>query len=124
MVAMAHAEFEGKLRESGASSSRGGSSCFICSIWRLTWYPAKRRRRERRREGKKKTSSVVWAEEKPRILSVLKFDSEVQDPGRQKASEGGGKAGRDGPRKLFYFFIFSETWLGRLSKHVATVGPK
>lgn len=46
-----------------------------------------------REKKKKKTSSAVWAEEKPRILSVLKFDSEVQDPGRQKASgaEGEGR---------------------------------
>lgn len=35
----------------------------------------------------------MWAEEKPSILSVLKFDSEVQDPGRQKANRGGGKDG-------------------------------
>lgn len=38
----------------------------------------------------------MWAEEKPSILSVLKFDSEVQDPGRQKANGGGGQTGTDG----------------------------
>lgn len=42
----------------------------------------------------KKKPTHVGAEEKPRILSVLKFDSEVQDPGRQKANGGGGKADR------------------------------
>lgn len=45
-------------------------------------------------KGKKKKPTHVGAEEKPRILSVLKFDSEVQDPGRQKANGGGGKADR------------------------------
>jgi len=28
----------------------------------------------------------LWAEENASILSDLKFDSEVQDPGRQKAN--------------------------------------
>lgn len=46
----------------------------------------------------------MWAEEKPSILSVLKFDSEVQDPGRQKANGGGGKKGRDGRSGDFFFF--------------------
>lgn len=80
-------EFEGKLRES-ASSCCCCCSGFICSIWCLTWYP-----------GRKK--ALVWAEEKPSILSVLKFDSEVQDPGRQKANGGGGKQGREGRRVFF-----------------------
>lgn len=56
-------------------------------------------------EEEKKTP-LVWAEEKPCILSVLKFDSEVLDPGRQKANGGGGKAGRqetDGP------FLWAQT---------------
>lgn len=82
MDVIVNAEFGGKLRESAA--------CllllllrFICSIWCLTQYPAR-----------KKNPTHVWAEEKPRILSVLKFDSEVQDPGRQKANGGGGQADR------------------------------
>lgn len=45
-------------------------------------------------QKKKKKTTHVGAEEKPRILSVLKFDSEVQDPGRQKANGGGGQADR------------------------------
>lgn len=40
---------------------------------------------------------------KPSILSVLKFDSEVQDPGRQKANGGGGKKGKEGQRVFFFF---------------------
>lgn len=47
--------------------------------------------------GKEKKENRVWAEEKPSILSVLKFDSEVQDPGRQKANRGGGKDGGVNP---------------------------
>ena len=89
MDVIVNVEFEGKLRESAAASSSSSSSGFICSIWCLTWYP-----------GRKKT--LVWAEEKPSILSVLKFDSEVQDPGRQKANGGGGKKGRAGRRRFFY----------------------
>ncbi|MED6266336.1 hypothetical protein CHARACLAT_001099 [Characodon lateralis] len=65
-------------------------SGFICSIWSLTWYPGTRRR-------EKKKENRVWAEEKPSILSVLKFDSELQDPGRQKANRGGGKDGGVNP---------------------------
>lgn len=89
MDVIVNAEFGGKLRESAA--------CllllllllflwFICSIWCLTQYPARKKRR--------KKTTHVGAEEKPRILSVLKFDSEVQDPGRQKANGGGGQADR------------------------------
>lgn len=55
-------------------------------------------------QGKK---TLVWAEEKPSILSVLKFDSEVQDPGRQKANGGGGKKGTDG-RSGFFFLLREE----------------
>lgn len=77
-------EFGGKLRESAVASF--SSSCcfsgFICSIWCT-------------RQGEKK-KKLVWAEEKPSILSVLKFDSEVQDPGRQKANGGGGQTDTDG----------------------------
>lgn len=88
MDVIVNAECGGKLRESAA--------ClllllllllflwFICSIWCLTQYPARKR----------KKNPLVGAEEKPRILSVLKFDSEVQDPGRQKANGGGGQADR------------------------------
>lgn len=59
----------------------------------VTWYPARRRKK-----------TPVWAEEKPSILSVLKFDSEVQDPGRQKANGGGGKKDTDG-RWGFFFTV-------------------
>lgn len=45
----------------------------------------------------------MWAEEKPSILSVLKFDSEVEDPVRQNANGGGGKKGRHGRRVFFYY---------------------
>lgn len=94
MDVIVNVEFGGKLRES--------PECrlllwFICSIWCLTQYPAR---------GRKKNPTHVWAEEKPCILSVLKFDSEVLDPGRQKANGGGGKAGRqetDGP------FLWAQT---------------
>ncbi|CAB1449857.1 unnamed protein product [Pleuronectes platessa] len=55
-----------------------------------------------RKKERKKTP--VWAEEKPRILSVLKFDSEVQDPGRQKANGGGGQKGTDGRSVVFFFY--------------------
>lgn len=55
-----------------------------------------------RKEKKKKP--LLWAEGNPSILSVLKFDSEVQDPGRQKANGGGGKKGREGLKRLFFFF--------------------
>lgn len=81
-------ESEGKRRVSAASSSSSG---FIYSIWCLTWYPGRRKK-------------LLWAEEKPSILSVLKFDSEVQDPRRQKANWGGGKKGREGRRFSFFFF--------------------
>ena len=62
-------------------------------------------RREREREKKK---TPVWAEEKPSILSVLKFDSEVQDPGRQKANGGGGTEERQRRTEGFCFFILRE----------------
>lgn len=112
MLVIVNVEFEGKLRESTSSSfcccSCRCLSCFICSIWRLTWYPAKR--------GGGGAETPVWAEEKPSILSVLKFDSEVQDPGRQKAHGGGGKEGRDGRS----FSLFSDCDKSKLSKYAAT----
>lgn len=64
----------------------------------------------------RKKKKLVWAEEKPSILSVLKFDSEVQDPGRQKANGGGGKKGREG-RRVFFFFYCEKS---KLIKYSAT----
>lgn len=84
MDVIVNAEFGGKLRESAA--------CLLLHHLLLRVYllhmvfdtvPIQR--------GKK---TLVWAEEKPCILSVLKFDSQVLDPGRQKANGGGGQAGR------------------------------
>lgn len=57
----------------------------------------------------------MWAEGNPSILSVLKFDSEVQDPGRQKANGGGGKKGREGLKRLFFFFYSEKSKLTKYS---------
>lgn len=54
----------------------------------------------------KKKKNLVWAEEKPSILSGLKFDSEVQDPGRQK-SKRRGREERQRRSEGFFFFCFN-----------------
>lgn len=115
MVVIAHVEFEGKLRESAASSSSSSScgccscfSCFICSIWRLTWYPAKRRRREEGRLGEKKKlqCSVGGGKASYFVRPEIWFRSSGSWKTKSQRSGGGGKAGRHGRRKLFFFFFF------------------
>lgn len=77
-------EFGGKLRESAA--------CLLLLLLMLLWFYLLHMVFDTVPSQKK--NPLVWAEEKPCILSVLKFDSEVLDPGRQKANGGGGQAGR------------------------------
>lgn len=96
MDVIVNVEFGGKLRESAAC-------LFLLLLLMLLWFyllhmvfdtvPSQ--------GEKKKKNPLVWAEEKPCILSVLKFDSEVLDPGRQKATRGGGQAGRQQTDGLF-----------------------
>lgn len=85
MDVIVNAEFGGKLRESAACLLLHHHLLLRVYLLHMVFDTVPIQR------GKK---TLVWAEEKPCILSVLKFDSQVLDPGRQKANGGGGQAGR------------------------------
>lgn len=85
MDVIVHVEFGGKLRESAACLFLLlllMLPCFYLLHMVFDTAPS---------QGREKTP-LLWAEEKPCVLSVLKFDSEVLDPGGQKANGGGGRA--------------------------------